>query len=187
MPDDSPAWAVEPVRIIDSDPAWPERAREFTAELHRLLGRWLSSDVLHVGSTAVPGLPAKPIIDLMAVADDPAAAVARERDALTSAWWFLVPPELDQRPWRRFVVRADRAGQRRLAHLHLMRPGERRWNEVLAFRDRLRADPTAAAAYGDLKARAAADHRTDREAYTAAKANFVRHVLDTDTSGCRSE
>lgn len=173
-----PVWALEPVRIAGPDPAWPERAAEFAAELHSLLGRWLRSDVLHVGSTAIPGLAAKPVIDLMATAEDPDAAVASEQDAMAHASWFLVPPELDQRPWRRFVVRTDAAGQRRRAHLHLMWPGEPRWDEQLAFRDRLRAEPALAAEYATLKARAAAEHRADREAYTAAKATFVRRVLD---------
>lgn len=173
-----PAWAVEPVRIVEPDPGWPERAERFAAELRHLLDGRLRGDVLHIGSTAVPGCPAKPIIDLMAVADDPAAAVAREHDALTSASWFPVPPELDRRPWRAFVVRTDLAGQRRLAHLHLMRPCEPRWDEQLSFRDRLRADPALTAEYAAVKTRAAAEHPADREAYTAAKANFVRRVLD---------
>lgn len=177
MPDRPPAWALEPVRITGPDPAWPERAEELAAELHGLLGRWLRSDVLHIGSTAIPGLPAKPIIDLMATADDPDAAVANEQDAMADSSWFLVPPGLDQRPWRRFVVRTDTAARRRRAHLHLMRPGEPRWDEQLTFRDRLRAEPALAVEYATLKARAAAEHPADREAYTAAKATFVRHVL----------
>lgn len=89
-----------------------------------------------------------------------------------------MPRELDQRAWRGFVVRADTAAQHRLAHLHLMLPDEPRGYEQLAFRDALRASPALAKEYARLKARAAGEHRHDREAYTNAKQAFVRRVLE---------
>jgi GrpB-like predicted nucleotidyltransferase (UPF0157 family) len=102
-----PAWATEPVRVVEPDPRWPEQAELFAAEARRLLADELSGSIEHVGSTAVPGLPAKPLIDLQASADDPAAVIAAMRDALAAASWFVVPRELDGRPRRWFVVRAD--------------------------------------------------------------------------------
>lgn len=177
-----PAWAAEQVHVVEPDPAWPRLAERFAQELRRLLDGWLTGEVLHVGSTAIPGLPAKPIIDLQAIADDPAAAITGEHHELVANSWFFVPRHLDQRPWRWFVVRADATRARRLAHLHLMRPGERRWNEQLTFRDRLRADPDLAAQYAALKARAAAEHPADREAYTEAKADFVHSIINLGTA-----
>jgi GrpB-like predicted nucleotidyltransferase (UPF0157 family) len=175
-PAEMPAWAVEQVRVLDYDPKWPEHAEVFAGELRRLLADWLTGPVVHVGSTAIPRLRAKPIIDLQATAQDPAAAISSTRDALAAASWFFVPRELDQRPWRWFVVRADSAGRHRLAHLHLMRPDEPRWRQQIAFRDRLRVDPALRDEYADLKAAAAQTFAQDREAYTAAKSAFVQRV-----------
>lgn len=173
----TPAWATADIHIVDPDPDWTRLAEAFVGEVHDLLADWLTGPIVHVGSTAIPRLPAKPIIDLQAVAPDPAAAIASHHEAMAAASWFFVPRELDQRPWRWFVVRADAAGQRRLAHLHLMPPGEPRWDQQLAFRDRLRGGQALIDEYARLKATAAEQHPHDREAYTKAKSAFVHRVL----------
>jgi len=170
-----PAWATGPVVIAAADPAWSERGRAACDLLGDVLRPWLTAEgVQHVGSTAVPGLAAKPILDLMAGVGtfDHAAAVAA---ALAPRGWHLVPPDLDARPWRRLLVEV-RDG-RRAAHLHLLQPDDHRWSEQLRFRDLLRADPALADRYATLKQRAAAAHPHDREAYTAAKTTFVRDTL----------
>lgn len=172
-----PAWAYEPIGLADPDPAWANLAHRFASEVRDLLDGWLTSDVVHIGSTAIPGLPAKPIIDLQATADTPASAITSAQQPMIARLWFFVPRDLDQRPWRWFVVRADPGAQHRLAHLHLMRTGERRWQDQIIFRDRLRAAPALATEYAALKARAADEHTADREAYSEAKAEFVRRVL----------
>lgn len=74
------------------------------------------------------------------------------------------------------------SGERRVAHLHVMVAGTARWDEQLAFRDALRADPGLVDAYAALKRNPAARHATDRERYTSAKADFVRAVLDQDAA-----
>src|SRR6266540_3821404 len=96
-----------------------------------LLAPWLVDDVQHVGSTAVPGLPAKPIVDLMAGVGslEDAPEIAR---VLAPHDWRFVPPELDARPWERFFVKV--AADRRVAHLHLLDPASPRWAERLRFR-----------------------------------------------------
>lgn len=165
---DWPAWATEPVAIADPDPTWVDRAAALIGDLElQLRPRLDGGRIHHVGSTAVPDLAAKPVIDLMTgVADLDARVVL--------AGWHPVPPDLDARPWRRLWVRAD--GDRRLAHLYLMMPASERWLQTLRFRDRLRASPELRAEYAALKRRLAAEHSSDREAYTAAKAGFVaRH------------
>ncbi|MFP5069470.1 GrpB family protein [Pseudonocardia nantongensis] len=173
----APAWAYEPVRVVEPDPRWPALAQRYAREVDALLGDRLAGPVLHVGSTAIPGLPAKPIIDLQAVATEPAQVIVEAREALSSAHWHVVPRELDQRPWRWFVVRSDDCAKHRLAHLHLMTVGEPRWHEQIAFRDRLRASEELAREYARLKASAAARHGDDREAYARAKFDFVHRVL----------
>lgn len=177
----APPWATEEVHVVAPDPDWVRIAVVFAGEVRELLGDWVAGPIVHVGSTAIPDLPAKPVIDLQAAVPDPSAAIATKREAMAAASWFFVPRELDQRPWRWFVVRADPAGQHRLAHLHLMQPGEPRWDQQLAFRDRLRAAPALIDEYARIKAAAAAQHPHDREAYTVAKAAFVQHVLKSSS------
>jgi GrpB-like predicted nucleotidyltransferase (UPF0157 family) len=172
---DWPAWATQPVEIVEPDPNWPGLASQLIVDLRVRLAPWLGGEVEHVGSTAVPNLPAKPILDLMA----PIRSLDRAAESdttLAEAGWELVPPELDQRRWRRFHVLPD--GDRRFAHLQLVERTHPMTVEVLAFRDALRADAAAAAEYATLKRRLAATSADDREAYTRAKSTFVRSILD---------
>lgn len=169
-----PAWATEPVHLVDSDGDWPARGQGERRELEGLLWPWLTRRIEHVGSTAVPGLPAKPIIDLQAAVAD-LACTAQVAARLTGHGWQLVDPDLDRRPWRGFLVKVT-AG-RRSAHLHLMTADSPRWGEQLAFRDALRADRALRQAYAGLKRELAARHAEDREAYSDAKGDFLRAVL----------
>ena len=171
---DWPAWATEPVRVLPPDEAWLVRGERQCRRLDTVLAAYLLAPVEHVGSTAVPGLPAKPILDLQAaVADlghagDVAALLGRDG-------WHYVPPELDNRPWRRFLVKVE--GGHRVAHLHLLRLGHPRWHQQLVFRDALRNDLALLRQYAALKASLAAEHAEDREAYTEGKAEFVAAVM----------
>jgi GrpB-like predicted nucleotidyltransferase (UPF0157 family) len=173
-PGDWPAWATEPVFIVGHDQSWALQAARERRRLLHLLRPWLVDDIHHVGSTAIPGLPAKPVVDLMAGVGslDDAPAMAR---VLAPRDWHLVPRELDARPWRCLFVKV--AAGRRVAHLHLLEPGTTRWAEQLRFRDRLCAQPALAAEYAVLKRRLAREHADDREAYAEGKAAFVRRVL----------
>ncbi len=170
-----PAWAAEPVHIADADPAWALRGEQERDQLEALLARWLIEHVEHIGSTSIPGLAAKPIIDLQApVTDlaDPQPLVA----ALQQHGWHYVDPDLDQRPWRRFFVKVTEG--RRSAHLHVMTLDSPRWRQQLIFRDTLRANPILVAEYAALKRALASEYARDREAYSAAKADFVESVLN---------
>lgn len=169
-----PTWADEPVHIVPHDATLLAEGDRLRRELDTLLKPWLERPAEHVGSTAVPGLPSKPIVDLLGPVRDLDAA----EDAvatLAASGWELVPPELDIRPWRRFFV-LPRDGARK-AHLHLVAHDHPRCREMSAFRDHLRRDRRTAAAYGRLKQRLAKDHVLDREAYTHAKAHFVDEVM----------
>lgn len=172
-----PAWACEKAEVCEHDPQWTGRADAERESLAALLGPWLVDGVEHVGSTAVPGLAAKPIVDLMASVTDLDLVVAEASESLGDAGWCYVGPELDGRPWRRFFVKPDASGRRREAHLHLIEAGHARWGAQIAFRDALRRDPGLAREYAELKRRLAAEHGHDREAYTDGKAEFVRRVL----------
>jgi GrpB-like predicted nucleotidyltransferase (UPF0157 family) len=174
-PDPSwPAWATEPVRVVDHDPRWGALADRLGRDLDDLLEPWRAGPVVHVGSTAVPGLAAKPTVDLLAPVHDLDDAAAAD-PVLAEAGWALIPPDLDERPWRRSFVLPD--GDRRVAHLHLVGHDHAKVADTLAFRDALRADPAIARRYEACKRDAATRHRDDREAYTAAKGAFVAQVL----------
>ena len=171
---DWPSWATEPVELVPPDPSWSERGRSAAQALDAALGALLVHPVEHVGSTAIPGLPAKPILDLLATVAD--LHVAREVAALLAPdGWHYVPPELDGRPHERFFVQVVQG--RRAAHLHLMSAASPQWQDLVRFRDVLRGNPRLAADYAALKATLADAHRDDRERYSAAKHDFVAGVL----------
>ncbi|WP_425388655.1 GrpB family protein [Amycolatopsis jejuensis] len=175
----APQWAYERAEVRPYDPEWAVRASVEREQLSDLLAPWLVDRVEHIGSTAVPGLAAKPIVDLMVTVADLDTAVEEAADRLAAAGWCYVPPELDLRPWRRFFVKPDASGQRREAHLHLIQTGHQRWTDQLTFRDALRSDARLAQRYADLKRRLAQQSGHDREAYTEGKADFVASVLDS--------
>lgn len=175
--DEVPAWAYEKAVVYPHDALWADVGRVEQERLVELLKPWLVDGVEHVGSTAVPGLAAKPIVDLMASVSDPDLVVGGAAGALAADGWCYVLPALDGKPWRRFFVKPDASGQRRVAHLHVMAAGHPRWGEQIAFRDALRRDDRLARQYEELKRRLADEHGQNREAYTDAKAHFVAQVL----------
>lgn len=172
-----PGWACEAVEVVDADPQWPFQGQSLRDTLQVLLAPWLTAAIEHIGSTAVPDLPAKPIIDLQAAVTD-----LDEADSMAAALgphdWHYVAPNLDQRPWRRFFVKV--AGGRRIAHLHVMTADTPRWDRQIAFRDALRADSATRADYAALKRALSQRHSDDREAYSAAKNSFIQAVLDPE-------
>jgi [ribosomal protein S5]-alanine N-acetyltransferase len=170
-----PTWAREPIAVVAPDPAWPRAARALADDVAARLGSRGIGPIQHVGSTAVPGLPAKPVLDLQAPMrslDDAEAVQA----TLATAGWQPVPPDLDDRAWRRLYVLPD--GAHRRAHLSLVDPSHPRAREVVRFRDLLRARPELARIYAEVKQLAAEVHEHDREAYTAAKTGVIRGLLD---------
>jgi GrpB-like predicted nucleotidyltransferase (UPF0157 family) len=175
--DSPPAWAFEDVHLSAYDPDWPKLAALYADELRSVLEPWLLRPVEHVGSTSIPGIVAKPVIDLMAQVADTDSVVDAAGSALDGLDWKYVPPELDGRPWRRFFAKVSPDGRHRLAHLHLMAPGAARWDQQLRFRDALRTDPTLREEYAAVKAELARAYAGDRERYTDEKAVFVTRVL----------
>lgn len=165
-----PGWAVERIRLAAPSPLWQQEARALATVIEHDLGALLAGPVHHIGSTSVPELPAKPVLDLMTTVTtfDDAPAIAA---ALSASGWVLVPPELDQQPSRRFLVHV--VGGSRHAHLHLVLEDSDELPRHLAFRDRLRADRRLRRTYADLKLRLAERHADDRERYTDGKGAFL--------------
>ncbi|MBD2869869.1 GrpB family protein [Paenibacillus sp. IB182493] len=169
-----PAWATETVSIAPYDPTWQARGEEAAKELQSLLAEFGVREIEHIGSTSVPGLPAKPILDLMARVDS-LENIGKIAEKLAPFDWHFVPYELDKRAWRRFFVRVK--GGKRVAHLHVMPEGEPQWETQLSFRDRLRLNKPWREEYADLKRELADRFEGDRESYTDAKAAFVHRII----------
>lgn len=160
------------VVLASNDPGWPGAFRRLAVQLRAALGE-LAVGVEHVGSTAVPGLAAKPILDV-AIGLAPGADPDRVIAAL-SRW---APGSRGDKGGEGglLLVIEDRPAHR-VAHLHMVGHGDAQWRRYLALRDRLRADPAARDAYGRLKGRLAAQLAGDRRAYTVAKAAFIQQLL----------
>src|ERR1700712_5284158 len=166
---------MDEVEIVTYEPRWPSLFDQEAERLRATLDPSLISGLEHFGSTAVPGLSAKPIIDIL-------IAVRSLADARTS---FIEPlRNLDYVYWAEnpkqdrlfFVKGMPPFGSKRSHHVHVTEPQGEMWQR-LAFRDYLRAHPEEARTYQQLKTRLATEHQTDREAYTAAKSAYVESVM----------
>jgi GrpB-like predicted nucleotidyltransferase (UPF0157 family) len=160
-----------PVVVAPYDPLWPARFLQERALLEGVLAPWLAGPIEHIGSTAIPGMRAKPVIDIMAAVGDLEGSRAAI-PAVEAAGYVHYPYRCDIMHWF-----CKPTAETRTHHLHLVPVGSRLWRERLAFRDRLRGDDALAAEYAALKTRLAARYHDDREAYTNAKGPFVERVL----------
>ena len=160
-----------PVELADYDPSWPRKFEQEKAAIADAIGRWLIGPIEHIGSTAIPGLRAKPIIDIMA----PVESLSASREAvplLTTLQYEYWPYRADLMHWL-----CKPSDGFRTHHLHLIPMGSRLWQERLAFRQYLRTNPSVASQYADLKRQLAAQYEHDREAYTDGKTEFVERIV----------
>jgi GrpB-like predicted nucleotidyltransferase (UPF0157 family) len=167
----------EEVAIVPYDPAWPELFRLEKEHLLACLPRELLGRIEHFGSTAVPGLAAKPVVDMLV--EIRSADTARERivPVLESQGYdYFWRPEFDGPPFYHWFIKRDARGAR-THHIHMVEAVSRLWDRLL-FRDHLIACPAIAADYAALKRRLAEDHRHDRIAYTKAKSDFITSVTE---------
>ena len=165
---------MEEVLLVGYNPLWPAMYAAEIARVRAVLPPELILDCAHFGSTAIPGMIAKPVIDmLMAVrslAEAQKVAVA-PLEALGYGYWAE-----NSKTDRMFFVQGLPPAPARTHHLHMTEPGGDLWTR-LRFRDYLCANREEAARYSELKIELAARYRTDREAYTDAKTHYVRAVL----------
>ncbi len=161
------------LRLIPHDPSWPDR---FAVEADRVRAA-IAAHIVgleHVGSTAVPGLAGKPVLDIAVAVASQAAADACVLPLEALGYTHRGPHGPD--PRRRYFVRDDDAGARAV-QLHLYILPASAWDEQLLFRDVLCADPSLAAAYAAEKYRVAENVAWDKAAYSIAKGAFVEQVL----------
>jgi len=161
---------TNPVIIEDYDTAWPRRFEELRFRFATALGT-MAAAIDHVGSTAVPGLAAKPIIDidvLLRLADDLPLVITRLAHIGYGHRGDLGIPgrEAFRTPLNDWPH-----------HLYVCPPGSPEYQRHLGFRNHLRMHPADASAYACLKRKLAAEFGTDREAYNQAKTRFVAEIL----------
>ncbi|MYE47312.1 MAG: GrpB family protein [Chloroflexi bacterium] len=163
------------VEIVDYGPAWPRIFEREAAAIFEACRPWVT-DVHHIGSTAVPGLAAKPILDVMPVVSSPVEGLGvvsrvsalgyryRGENGIAGRFYF------------------DRAVDgRTVAHVHMLPTGHPEIRRMLVFRDYVRTHRKAARDYARLKRELASRYGDDPRAYTDAKADFIHRAIDAAT------
>ncbi len=160
------------VRFADHDPSWSALFASERESLHRILGD-LVADIQHVGSTAVPDLPAKPILDI--------AIAIRTLD--------LVPDIIERLTEIGYIYRGDGGEEGghlfvkepepdiRTVHVHVVESSDTQWKNYLLFPKILREDPSMRKKYADVKQVLAKRFPNDRKSYSSAKDEFIEGVL----------
>ena len=160
---------IEPYNI-----AWPgmfEAEKDF---LTTVAGKWLSGSIEHIGSTSIPGLMAKPVIDIMFGVESLERSLPAI-DVIKCSGYQYYPYKKEVMHW--FCKPSD---DHRTHHLHLVPFQSKLWNERIQFRQILLKEPLIANEYSDLKRMLAEQYKYDREAYTVEKWPFIRKVLNRE-------
>lgn len=166
----------EPIQLVPYDPSWPARFAEERLALDEAVGAWVTGGIHHVGSTAVPGLDAKPIVDILVGVDSLGASRAC-CCPLAKLDYLYAPYRVEEMHWF-----CKPHPSRRTHHLHLVPTDSRRFHDEIAFRDLLRANSEVAQEYAALKRSLARRFSRDREAYTEAKTDFIASKLGEEVS-----
>ena len=171
----------EEIAIAPYDPRWPILFAQEKGHLQSCLPRELIGRVEHFGSTAVPGLAAKPVVDILVEVTDLRATRERIAPVLESQGYdyFWRPTWGDDGPpFYAWFIKRDPGTKARTHHIHMVEPdfGEH-WDRLL-FRDYLIEHPQVAREYEDLKFRLASAYPNDRVAYTKGKTEFVLRITE---------
>jgi len=166
----------EEIELVAYNPQWPIIAELEIKKLYQVLPAHNIVDIQHVGSTAIPGILAKPIIDIqIAVTSliDAKLHFVNELKKIDYQYWSENPD-----PERLFFVKGmPPYGEKRTHHVHIVEPSSKHWREKIQFRDYLLSHPDVAQEYASLKIKLAELYRYDREQYTDEKTSFVNRIL----------
>ena len=164
---------TEKIIIKEYDPKWPVLFETEKAELMEAIGHYVA-DIQHIGSTAVEGLAAKPVIDIL-------VGLRRLLDAqdcilpVEGMEYEYVPEFEDEFPERRYFRKTTNG--KRTHQIHMVEIDSDFWKRHLAFRDKLRSNKTASDDYAALKKDLAEKFTNDRKGYTNAKTEFIENIL----------
>jgi len=157
------------VVIVEYDPRWPAAFEQEKSAVCAALSV-LPTDIQHIGSTAIPGLRAKPVIDLLVAVSGFAPVAEYEQRLEPLGYVHIVQPN---EPVRIFF----RKGSPRTHHLHIVEDGSCEHHRLIRFRDYLLRHPETALAYEDLKRHLAVRFALDRPRYTESKTDFIQGVI----------
>ena len=170
---------MDEVVIVEYDPRWSHMFEQEAAQITDVLSRDLVVSIEHIGSTAIPGLAAKPIVDLLVIVHSLVAAkqvAISPLENLGYAYWLDNPDSQ-----RMFFVKGLPPNSPRTHHIHMVE-FDSILQERLLFRDYLRAHPDEAFHYAQLKRHLAKQFSNDREAYTSGKTEYVRSIMQKSTT-----
>lgn len=164
------------VSLVSYNPEWPNLAQMEIDKLTSAFPAKTIIDIQHVGSTAIPGLSSKPILDIQIAVqslEDMKLMAVPILQKIGYEYWDNNPD-----PKRMFFVKGmPPYGEQRTHHVHIVEHNSEHWRNKLIFRDYLRSHVKIAKEYEQLKAKLAQEHMHDREKYTDAKLSFVNKVL----------
>jgi len=166
--------AAVPIELVEYDPSWSDAYEAERRRLAAAVGDRVDR-FEHIGSTSVPGLPAKPIIDVVAADGTIEAGDDCVADLDALGYEFDPGSREVEREWRYF--QRERAEEPHV-NLHFLEVGSRTLADDLLFRDYLREHPGVREEYAALKRELAEEHRHDLSAYSEGKTEFVERVLD---------
>lgn len=160
------------VTLLPHDPAWLEEFRREAALVRKSSTQIIN--IQHIGSTAIPGLDAKPIIDLLAGMPGEKAEISEAQAQSWIAHFSSIGYHFGQNastPERLFFYRGSK--DFKTHHLHVVVHNQQAWHNLIAFRDYLKAHPAAVQQYATLKSELASRYKDQRERYTQAKSQFI--------------
>jgi GrpB-like predicted nucleotidyltransferase (UPF0157 family) len=165
-----------PIIIVDYNPDWPRLASIESSNIMEAVGKDFITRIEHIGSTAVPGLCAKPTIDfLLEILEITNCNILIEQ--LQKIGYHFIPKHENPPPYMMFAKGYSESGITGQAfHIHVRYPGD--WDE-LVFRDYLIKNISVTAEYSILKRKLAAEFKCDREKYTDSKSTFIKNTTLT--------
>lgn len=164
-------WALFPIILTEPDPRWAKWYREEEALLRQTLPSAYALRIHHIGSTAIRGIWAKPIVDILVEAA-PGLPLSGADEPLARAGFRCMSAGAERRSYNKGYTPEGFA--EKVFHLHLCHAGEQ---DELIFRDYLNAHPAEAKAYEALKLSLWKPYEHDRDGYTAAKTDFVQKIM----------
>jgi len=169
-------YKADSIELVSYDTQWPKMAELEIKKLREILPSNHIIDIQHVGSTAIPGMLSKPIIDIQIAVDSLPAIKQTAIDILKTLEYVYWDEDPD--PEKMFFVKGmPPFGEKRTHHVHIIEPKSKRWQNRIIFRDYLIAHSDIAREYEQLKIKLAQEYTHDREQYTEAKTKFIDDVL----------
>jgi GrpB-like predicted nucleotidyltransferase (UPF0157 family) len=161
----------EPIMIVNYDPQWPVRYEEERERIIAAMGDFID-DIQHIGSTAILGLSAKPIIDILVIVPSLEQVEQSVQPLEKLGYEYMGDSGI---PGRHIFIKREQG--LRSFHLHMSKADQYTSMQALVFRDFLRQHPRDAQEYGELKKVLAEQYGADREGYTEGKTTFIEAML----------